>query len=244
MNIKVEGIVVSYLTKMICFPDRRIFITPDHNWAFYAWEVARARGWTKPFATLVHVDAHLDDIYDGVEVDGFNDIQTLQDVKVVTERMKIENFIWPAFVRGTIDKIIYVARFPEHDAFDINLLMDPKIVQIVPPGRQYGGMHVQFLEDFKQGYDAKQFDGLLESSAILDLDLDYFNVSDNIFHSRLFPDEEIFRWFVYLRDLRDWDFITVALSSFYCGGDEQCEHILRIFFDVFGLSAKEAEEWP
>ncbi len=79
---------------------------------------------------------------------------------------------------------------------------------------------------------------------ILDLDLDYFNASNNLVEPILYSDEEIVQWLRYLRDMQPWDFITVALSPMYCGGDEQCEHIYRLFLDVFGLDVNAAEEWP
>ncbi|MFX4301634.1 UPF0489 family protein [Alicyclobacillus tolerans] len=218
---------------------------PDHNWVFYRWEIARERGWIRPLATLVHLDAHLDDLYDGVEVAGFYDIQGLEDAYFAAERMDIANFIWPGFARGTIDQIFFVARYPEDaDPFEARRLAMRHIARHIPPGREFSGIHVPYLEDFKRMYSSGKLDRYLTRSVILDLDLDYFNASNNVFEPMLFSDEEILKSLQYLRDIRQWDFVTVALSPMYCGGDEQCEHIYQLFSGVFQLDVNTAEEWP
>ncbi len=146
---------------MVCFPERRIFISPDHNGAFCAWEVARERGWIEPLATLVHVDAHLDDLHDGVEAEGFYGIRSLEDAYLAAEKMGIASFIWPGFVRGTIDKIVFVARHPEDaDPFEPRRLAMRHIARHIPPGREFSGIHVPYLEDFKRIYSSGELDDI------------------------------------------------------------------------------------
>jgi len=102
-----------------CFPGKNIYISTDHNWAFAAWESHKRAGKVKPNATLIHVDAHLDDIWDGLEVEGLHDIKKYEDVFEVAGKMQIENFIWPAVGTGTIDKVIYISQFSHiKDPFD------------------------------------------------------------------------------------------------------------------------------
>lgn len=68
----------------IFFPEKRIFISKEHNWAFAAWEMARFRGWIQSNATLVHVDSHHDDCIDGIQVTGLNDIHSEDDAFAIS----------------------------------------------------------------------------------------------------------------------------------------------------------------
>lgn len=61
-----------------CFPEKNIFISCNHNWAFAAWELHKRAGELKPNATLIHVDAHLDDVWDGLIVEGLHDMKNLK----------------------------------------------------------------------------------------------------------------------------------------------------------------------
>lgn len=56
----------------IYFPEKRIYIMRQHNWAFASWEIEKIKGNLKNQSLLVHVDAHLDDTPDWVFVNGLH----------------------------------------------------------------------------------------------------------------------------------------------------------------------------
>ncbi|MED4885424.1 hypothetical protein [Bacillus smithii] len=236
----------------ICFPEKRIFISRDHQWAFAAWELAKMYEAIKPNSTLIHVDAHLDDVWDGIEVEGLLSIQTIEDIYKVTanEQMKIDNFIWAGFATDAIQNVIYVARqkIDDHDPFDLsdwdfNSLHLESVKDLIKK-KKYDGIRIDYVEEFRELYDKGLLDTFIkDKDLILDIDLDYFNLSNDLLQPELMDTERIISTLKYLRDLFDWSLITVALSPLYCGGDNECWQIYEIFLDVFGLKLSEAEIW-
>lgn len=76
--------------------------------------IRRLKGTNRPDAVLLHVDDHLDDVPDGLEVDGIISASTEEELFRLTRTNKelhsgetlepkitIDNFIWPSFARGT-----------------------------------------------------------------------------------------------------------------------------------------------
>lgn len=234
----------------VCFPEKNIFISRDHNWAFAAWELCKLYEYVEKNATLVHVDAHLDDVWDGIKVKGLNDIENIDQAREVTRKLNIDNFIWAGFSTDAIDNVIYVARqnIGNQDPFDF-VDWDFSLAEIEPvlkllEKKKYEGVRVDFIEEFKELFEAGDLEKYLKNKAvILDLDLDYFNLSDDTFEPNLMDDEKIKADLEYLRDLYDWDLITVALSPIYCGGEMSCWHIYELFLEVFDLKLSEAEIW-
>lgn len=234
----------------VCFPDKNIYISCDHNWAFAAWELHRRGGQVKPNATLIHVDAHLDDIWDGLEVEGLHEIKKYEDVFEVAGRMKIENFIWPAVGTGTIDKVIYVSQYSHvEDPFDFEdwNLSQPEMMpvkEILDSGK-YVGLRYWSLEEFLEMKDSAEVRTLTEKpDLILDLDLDYFAEEDiDTVTVNLIDEQKIIGNLTALRDLYPWSLITVALSPFYCGGEENAKYLLGLFSKVFGLNPEESMAW-
>ncbi|MGG0287193.1 UPF0489 family protein [Peribacillus butanolivorans] len=233
-----------------CFPDKKIFISSEHNWSFAAWELHKREGLIRPNATLIHVDAHLDDIWDGLEVEGLHDIKTEEDVFEVTEKLKIENFIWPAVGTGTIDKVIYVSQQDYgDDPFDFEewdfSYPQLKPVKDILDNNKYIGLRYWNLEEFFTKKDSEEVNVLTENKdIILDLDLDYFNINENnLVQDNLMEEQKIIENLTTLRDLYPWSLITVAISPFYCGGDDNALYLLGLFCKVFGVNPEESMSW-
>lgn len=47
----------------------------------------------------------------------------------------------------------------------------------------------------------------------------------------------------YIKNMMEWDMVTVALSPEYCGGEEMCLHLFKLFLDVFNLDIDKTEAW-
>ncbi|MFP3509405.1 UPF0489 family protein [Peribacillus sp. SIMBA_075] len=234
----------------VCFPEHKIFVMCDHNWAFAAWELSKVYDFIEPNATLVHVDAHLDDLPDGILANGLGSIKNKQDVYNVTEKLQIANFIWAGFATDSIDNIIYVTpktnETQSHDPFDLS---DWKFNECelelseLLSRKKYQGKRLQTIEDLVyEKVNGRISQYLNNKPVILDLDLDYFNTSQ-YFEPELMDDEKIRKNLISLRDLYDWDLITVALSPLFCGGDDACWHIYEIFLEVFNLDLTKTELW-
>lgn len=234
----------------ICFPEKNIYISRDHNWAFAVWTLQKRANELNPNATLVHVDAHLDDVWDGLEVEGLHDMKKPEDVFNVTSKMSIDNFIWPAIGTDTIDNVIYISQQTYGDGpFDFrdwdysNKGLKP--VKDIYDSGKHNGIRYWNLEEFLMNKDNKEVKALLEGKdLVLDLDLDYFNENDNdLTISNLMEEPKIIENLTTLRDLYPWKLITVALSPIYSGGDDNAEYLLGLFCKVFNLTHDEAEWW-
>lgn len=237
----------------VCFPSQQVYIARNHQWAFAAWELGRRHGKLKGHATLLHVDAHLDDTWDGVLAKGLHMIQHNEDIMTVTEQLEIDNFIWAGFASGALDHILYVCPtiVDDSDPFDLstwNL-----------EGEQMRPIH-DLLQ--KRAYQGKRFDGICdlrryvdrnplhslrmdaEHPVILDLDLDVFKLHPDDFEdSQLIPASQIREELRFLKQLYPYDMVTVALSPAFCGGNQNCEMLYRMFLEVFELESTKAIVW-
>ncbi|MEW9501136.1 UPF0489 family protein [Jeotgalibacillus marinus] len=112
----------------IYIPEKNIYIMKDHSWAFAAWELERLKGTIKENSFLFHIDNHLDDVPDGLDVDGVMTANSKEELFKITRTKKelytgeelepkiyIDNFIWPSFARGTIDSMFVVAQQDQID---------------------------------------------------------------------------------------------------------------------------------
>lgn len=235
----------------IYFPERGIFISGNHNWAFAAWELSKMYGETQN-ATLIHVDGHLDDTWDGVEVEGLHDIKNQADVYKVAESLQIDNFIWAAFSTDAINNVIYVTRktnrFQSHDPFDFSEWdLESKEFENLKTQmnrKPYKGERFETIEELALNFRNSNLSNyFINKKIILDLDLDYFNLSDDLLEPNIMSDKLIRDNLLSLREMYDWDLITVALSPTFCGNDYLCWRIYEIFLEVFSLDLKEAEIW-
>jgi len=233
--------------------DKEIYIVTNHNWAFAAWEMAKLTGKLKPNATLVHVDAHLDNVSDGAAVEGIKEIKTKDDIKRVTESdyMKIENFIWAGMASDTVQHVFYVSH-QKYCSDNINDIMEyeklgfelSKEEQSVIDSKDCTAFRFRYVEDFKTFIDYKALAKYYEDkSLILDVDLDYFNLNQVTTDAELMSDTGIYNTMRNLRDLMNWDVITVAKSPSFCGGEEEANHILSILLEVFELDMNDFEEF-
>lgn len=232
----------------VFFPEKGVFVSDDHNWAFAAWEICRLQKYINN-ATLVHVDAHLDDTWDGILVEGLHDIKSIEEVYKVTEKLDVANFIWAGFSTDAINNIIYVTRktdrFQKHNPFDFNEwdFDDHELVEIkkLIQKKKYEGARFESIEElYAMKGEITKF--TKDKPIILDLDLDYFNKSDS-FEKNLMEDHFIRESLYQIRDMYEWDLITVALSPIYCGGDDAAWHIYEIFLEVFELKLADAKVW-
>jgi hypothetical protein len=87
----------------ICFPEQKIFISRDHNWAFSAWEIGRLRNYINPGATVVHIDGHLDYLDPMCEIE---QITTEREAINFGRNLGIAEFILPALQTGTVGKVL------------------------------------------------------------------------------------------------------------------------------------------
>ncbi|OIK11268.1 hypothetical protein BIV59_12820 [Bacillus sp. MUM 13] len=209
----------------VCFPDEKIFISRDHNWAFSAWEVGRIRNYIKQGATVVHIDAHLDYLEPFCEIEK---IKTENEAINFGRNLGIAEFIIPAQKNGTIGNVLMVS----NDRVDIE--------------EQARVERAYTLNHYEHIYRRKWFNDTNEQSVILDLDLDFFNFNydDWDCNSVLLPEHLIRRELEYMKKyMWEWDMVTVALSPEFCGGEEQSKYLFGLFLDVFNLDIKKAIPW-
>ncbi|TFE22593.1 UPF0489 family protein [Cohnella luojiensis] len=238
----------------VCFPKERIYISRNHQWAFAAWAMGKSTGLLGEKTTLLHVDAHLDDTWDGVVVEGLHGMKGNSDYLDVAGKLEIDNFIWAGFAAQTIDYIVYVCpkHVDESDPFDLtgwNLEGEQlKPIREILKQREYKGSRYECVQHLREHLSASsdRINQVLNypNSVILDLDLDVFklNLSDPL-NLELKPDDQIRDELSFLRDLYPYDMITVALSPAFCGGENNCERLYRLFLEGFELELSKAETW-
>lgn len=241
--------------------DKRITIMRDHNWAFGAWELARLEGQIKQNSLLVHVDSHLDDAIDGLLLEGLMEAGNKEQIFELSKGfdyssretpdrtyMKYDNFIWPSLARETIGEIIFVSR----DRKDMQMLEELKksdsaesklILSKLPLNFQHKYQRYTTIEEFLQRYNSKSFsDMVLGRSAILDLDIDVFNFSDDYnMNPDLRPLHEVRELTEELLNLYPWDLITIAISPEYCGGAHEAEMLLENVVKIMKLDLNTIE---
>ncbi|MET2871832.1 UPF0489 family protein [Exiguobacterium profundum] len=248
-------------------PQKKMYLMKDHSWAFAAWEYERIEGTIGSDSVLLHVDAHLDDVADGLEVSGmmeaknkeelFSLIRTNEELysgRLNKTKIQIDNFIWPSFARGTIGSMFVVARQDQHD-FASWMLEETKnnytrndlekekeaILDFIPLEKFQSVYRSFSFEEFKEKYFHEFQKYSNDKSKILNLDLDFFNLSDSLDNPQLMSDKEIRKLLNELLKLCEWDLITVAISPLYCGGKEIAKHLLNLFIEVADLPTLEVE---
>ncbi|MGC5324435.1 UPF0489 family protein [Brevibacillus sp. SYSU BS000544] len=238
------------------YPEKRIYLMRQHNWAFAAWELEKVKGNLMNQSLLVHVDAHLDDTPDGVFVTGLHEANTEEEILAVAKGhdyvksgaapsncMQIDNFIWASVARGTIGETIFVSHQDE-EVLSLDVLFDEaflkgnencmEILSRLPEGCTYQHQRYLDIQSFLSGVTLAS--NQMAQTKILDIDLDYFNLSKS-------SKDEIQKSLQDLRNFTKWDVITVALSPEFCGGNETAKQLLDIFLQVFELQLSAADEW-
>lgn len=240
----------------------------DHNYAFSSWEIERLKGKIELNSTLIHVDSHLDDLPEAIEIVGILDkINSFEEAIKLGEKfdysrgtspdriyMHIDNFIWPAIMRNTVGNVIYISDDSKTELnkkkLRLEIEKDPKndkpiVRKLFENLLRYDKniSRLKSIEDFEQSIN----DFLLNlelSKTILDIDLDYFNDSDSFdSNPKLRSEEQIIKNLQYLKQLTNWDVITVALSPEYCGGEEACNYLLDLFLTSFKIDKEELIDW-
>ncbi|MED4784712.1 UPF0489 family protein [Brevibacillus choshinensis] len=246
----------------VVFPEQRMYIMRQHNWAFAAWEIERLKGNLRQQSLLVHVDAHLDDTPDGVFVPGLLEAKSVEQIMTVAQGhdyasgqacpqdcMQIDNFIWASVARDTIGETIFVSHQDDevlslemlrYDAIHKRNENCQNIIAKLSAGCTYTHQRFRDLLSFLSDVDQKQWD--TQQTKILDIDLDYFNLSEDV-TPRLQPIEEIRASLHTLRNLCQWDVITIALSPEYCGGEEEAAYILSAFMEAFEIDIACGQRW-
>lgn len=209
----------------ICFPERNIYISRNHNYAFAAWEIARLRGIIKPNASLIHIDNHLDYCDPQTEK---RKIESESQAIEIANALRIDEFIVPAQLNGSLGKCFAISddRYSESPSERFE--------------RAYTWNH------YEQNYRMKWFDETEETSVILDLDLDFFNMNHEDYNSNpvLMPDVIVEKHLTKIyKHSWNWDLTTVALSPEFCGGDEASLHLFNLFLEVFELNLKNSKTW-
>jgi hypothetical protein len=236
----------------VCFTEARVYISRNHQWAFAAWALGKQSGVIGPKTTLLHVDAHLDDTWDGVIVEGLNIMKNAGDIYEVASKLEIDNFIWAGFAAECFDHIIYVCPVDvdPSDPFDLsswNLEGEQlRPVKQLLTKKDYKGYRFESIEDFKLHMMNQNSFQVFDppNSVILDLDLDVFklNLSD-LADQELYPEKQIREHLHFLKNLYPYDMITVALSPAFCGGEKNCEVLYGLFLEVFQLDLSDVQPW-
>ncbi|MBG9456744.1 hypothetical protein ABE61_22710 [Lysinibacillus sphaericus] len=237
---------------------KEIYLMINHKWAFVVWELALINNVIKDNSALVHVDSHLDDWVDLSLDPRYYKAKTEQDIKLlgnykntdgnIDYELDYANFIIPSFVRNTIRSIIYVS-----DYNNTELSVDQIYNFVIENSKssfivKHIEMFIKNTPSIKRFYSVEDYFKAPpvippNQSKILDLDLDYFNDSDNLLFSNLKTDKVIKDNLRHLKEQHDWDLITVALSPSHCGGDQECLHIFKLFLEVFELNFADFEYW-
>lgn len=238
----------------ICFPKERIYVSRNHQWAFAAWAMGKKAGILGSQVSLLHVDAHLDDTWDGVVVEGLVEMNDDHDFLEVASKLEIDNFIWAGFAAKLIDHIAYVCPkdVDESNPFDLsawNLDGEQlKPVKELLAEREYKGFRFESILDFKQqlmnGRPTLQQIFDLPNSVILDLDLDVFKLNlHKPEDGALIPEVQIREELTFLKELHPYAMITVALSPSFCGGEKNSERLFSLFLEVFQLKLSDSVLW-
>ncbi|MCF6412041.1 UPF0489 family protein [Pseudalkalibacillus salsuginis] len=242
-------------------PEKNMYIMKDHSWAFAAWEIERLKGNLLPDSVLLHFDYHLDDVPDGLLVDGVLTASTKEELFRLTRTRKeinngildthkiyIDNFIWPSFARGTLGSMFVIApqNLPDiakwvlreekvNSSQESTDLTRDEILQLIPK-EKFNNVYRSFsLEEFEEKHLSTYKNTIKNKGRILDIDLDYFNKAGDSFSVELATETEIKTELSFLLHLCKWDLITVALSPVYCGGDDIAEYLLKLFMEVAEL---------
>lgn len=250
---------------------KEIYLMVNHKWAFVVWEFAKIDNIINENSLLIHVDSHLDDVPEIARDERYFSARKKEDILslanyIRTEEddenfslnyeLRMDNFIFPSFLRHTIQDIIYVCDqdLEEISIEDINNAANNLNVETQDKSGDIG----DFIKCYEQinGHEKtiQRFFSVeeyldevkslpKEQTKILDLDLDYFNDSNNVFEPNLKSDDTIKSNLKELKEQCEWDIITVALSPRYCGGDENCLHILELFLEVFELDPSDFNAW-
>ncbi|PEF43874.1 hypothetical protein CON22_24995 [Bacillus cereus] len=243
----------------VVFPEEKVFIMKHHNWAFVAWDLARDKGWIKDNATLIHVDQHLDAAIDGAMVPGIKKARGIEELSKLTKErygstdfVGTDNFIWAGFARETVQTIVYVSpEDPREPLFDSerqfrNLqgaLNEERIKELF--GVQWDSL--EMLKDTKERGIMDVFTS--NHSLILDLDLDFFAYKTETETGNtvyvLKDESEIRRSLKTLKEIYNWDIITVALSPEDChiGGTDNALYVLNLFLEGFNLDINKGNSW-
>lgn len=210
----------------IKYPNHKIYLMRDHNWAFSAWEIGRINTEIMSGARLLHVDFH-DDYCDPMQE--IKTIETEQDALQIGESLEIFDFIKASQQTGTVKDVYTIGDYD------------------MPPDEVY---HSYTYNQFENEYRMEFFNSG-NQSLILDLDLDYFNLhayknieknyNDNPFR---YSDEFIRKQLEFLKQYEDeWDLITVCISPEHCGGYQTAQEILDIFLEFFNLNNADYIHW-
>ncbi|MFC8983844.1 UPF0489 family protein, partial [Streptomyces sp. NPDC057131] len=214
---------------------------------------------------LLHVDNHLDDVPDGINVPGVLTAQSKDEImslirtneelnsgKPLKTKIQIDNFIWPAVARKTVGTVFTVSPDNQddfaswviednssHKRYDSNS-ESQKYLNYIPLETFQQCVRAHTLDEFNERF-LTNFNNIIfteKTTKILDLDLDFFTKD-----SSLLDELWIRKTIHYLLNLCKWDLITVALSPFYCGGNQNALKLLDMYLDEAGLDLGEATEW-
>lgn len=250
--------------------NKPIYLMVNHKWAFVIWEYARIQRRLKKNTCLVHVDTHLDDVPELVgnrKALTANTIEELleiayyiQDEENTELELRMDNFIIPSFLRGTIQDIVYVSN-PDNEKeatmkeITVKDMYDSANNRLQCYANHSGGVNEHSLSmcfEYIKGKDKtiSRFMGVEafikknmsfreDQNKILDLDLDYFNNSRYWRTAELKEEESIRASLLALKKHTNWDMITVALSPDFCGEKEDCIYLLKLFLEVFELDSED-----
>ncbi|GAF20710.1 hypothetical protein JCM19047_363 [Bacillus sp. JCM 19047] len=179
--------------------------------------------------------------------------------------LREDNFLIPSFLRGTIQDIVYVSNSENQSEVNTKEFTVRDIYESVKDeeSNNYfdysGGVdrfslskcyelikgHNKSIERFigAEAFLRESWPFHKDQSKILDLDLDYFNNSTQLFSAELKGEGDIRSVLLGLKTYTDWDLITVALSPDYCGESKDCMYLLELFLEIFELDFTDFKLW-
>ncbi|MFZ3588616.1 UPF0489 family protein [Bacillus sp. DJP31] len=247
----------------VVYPDQRIFLMREHNWALVAWEIALNKGWTEKNATLYQIDHHFDDAATGASVPGLIEATSVEElasltseVTVYDEKIGKDNYVLAGFARESIQKVVYVCpkhtSLKEKDPFDLDRWKDKDvhdILKAIPQERleRYTGKHFLSIEDLEKHItDEGSLPYANAKPMILSIDLDIFveyEETSQLVLKKMKDEGTIRKQLQFLKSASDWGATVVAISPFYLGGDENAEFLVNLFLEEFNLSNVESQSW-
>lgn len=240
----------------------KVYLFEEHNEAFYYWEKSRLEGIIKPNATLIHIDSHSDlglPKFLDISLYSFEKIKDLQKRKQAFKKfamnnINIGNFILPAVLRKTINKIYLI--FPKRIKSDVNNKKTKKNIGSLD-GK---GKILTISTDKKKNKffpDLKSFETkntslkkiIEKKNIILDIDLDYFccNINavpllakieitkrqyDEFIKNRILPDYFNFNY-QFKKNNRKYFLERIPKNNIKCIYDTSKNYITKSIFELF-----------
>lgn len=175
--------------------------------------------------------------------------------------MAIDNFIRPSIIRNTIGDVYFISEDSQTEMNELSLtkhvndscsdynrsdsrndgLAELQLENLISYNKKI--LRFESIEEY-QAWKEEFLNNIHGKDVILDIDLDYFNDGSSYnSNPEIRSRTQIINNFKFLRDLTQWNLITVALSPEYCGGEDSCRYLFELFLECFDIVEKELIDW-